>query len=245
MLRIIIDNRDKALFDACQERIHSYENLVLEISQLSLGDIEIYYDDVLLFIWERKTFSDLLGSIKDGRYNEQSQRLSSVYGHQKIVYLIEGIINQHLTDKKIIISTITSLMFYKGFHVFRTTSLFDSAECLLITCDKIFRNKQQNKDVYYLFTQSESSYTSLIKKEKKKNITTDNIGEIFLCQIPDISHTSASAIMQFANNDFYNLMNIVIENPDSLYTITIGTEKKRKISKKVVQQIISYLKSSG
>ena len=39
------------------------------------------------------------------------------------------------------------------------------------------------------------SYSSVVKKVKKDNITADNIGEIMLCQIPGISSTTAGAIM--------------------------------------------------
>ena len=40
---------------------------------------------------------------------------------------------------------------------------------------------------------SDKDYCSVVKKVKKDNITTENIGEIMLCQIPGIS--SASALM--------------------------------------------------
>ena len=53
-------------------------------------------------IIERKSLSDLIASIKDGRYNEQSYRLihsSGLYRHH-IVYLIEGGFAQHNQVKK-------------------------------------------------------------------------------------------------------------------------------------------------
>mgnify|MGYP003329847076 CR=1 FL=1 len=42
-------------------------------------------------------------------------------------------------------------------------------------------------------------YASMIKKEKKLNITPENIGDIILCQIPGISSTTAMAIMEKFN----------------------------------------------
>ena len=44
-----------------------------------------------LLIIERKSLNDLASSIKDGRYAEQSFRLSNIEHHNhNIVYLIEG-----------------------------------------------------------------------------------------------------------------------------------------------------------
>ena len=71
-MKVIIDEREKDLFEKCESiicssRIPSYVQLSKEV--LVLGDILIKTDDgkdVLLI--ERKSFSDLLASIKDGRY---------------------------------------------------------------------------------------------------------------------------------------------------------------------------------
>lgn len=47
--------------------------------------------DETLLIFERKSISDLLASLKDGRYEEQSYRLSgSNTNNHNIIYIIEG-----------------------------------------------------------------------------------------------------------------------------------------------------------
>ena len=48
-------------------------SIILEKDTLDIGDILIKTDDDLdVLLIERKSFSDLISSIKDGRYEEQS-----------------------------------------------------------------------------------------------------------------------------------------------------------------------------
>lgn len=243
MIRLVVDNRERELYDCCLQKIETYQNISIEMQQLPLGDIEVFLNDNLVFAWERKTFADLLSSIKDGRYSEQSHRLENVYGRQKVVYLLEGILNQYVSQKSLIISTIASLMFYKGFHVFRSTSVQDSADCILLSCAKILKNTLNKKPIYYETLHGSAEipeYSCVVKKEKKQNITSDNIHEIMLCQIPDVSHTSAKAIMNFAENDLHKLIEITRNSPEQLNTIVVG-DHKRKISKKIISRLIEYL----
>jgi len=55
--------------------------------------------------------------------------------------------------------------------------------------------------------ESDKDYIGVVKKVKKDNITSDNIDEIMLCQIPGISAASAIAIMQ----KFKTLTNLLKE----------------------------------
>jgi|688.fasta_scaffold18001_6 ERCC4-type nuclease len=86
------------------------------------------------------------------------------------------------------------------------------------------------------------NYCTVIKKNKKENITKENIGEIMLCQIPGVSSTIAIAIMKNYNS-FHGLMNDVNNNPkclDNLCT-TDKNGKQRKISKSAISSIIQFL----
>jgi ERCC4-type nuclease len=58
-----------------------YKNIVLSKEVLPLGDILFKTDnDTDILLIERKSFSDLLSSIKDGRYEEQSYRILNSSG---------------------------------------------------------------------------------------------------------------------------------------------------------------------
>uniref|UniRef100_A0A6C0J3H6 ERCC4 domain-containing protein n=1 Tax=viral metagenome TaxID=1070528 RepID=A0A6C0J3H6_9ZZZZ len=158
IMKIIIDERETALFEQCETLIrnsHTPSYIQLSKDVLNLGDILLKTDedkDVLLI--ERKTYPDLLSSIKDGRYEEQSYRLANASGFppHSIFYLIEGVNSQLYSslEKKIAFSAITTLQFFKGFSVHRTSSIKDSAEWLLYLSEKIERNFIKGVVPYYL-----------------------------------------------------------------------------------------------
>jgi len=140
---------------------------------LPLGDILIQTTegkDVLLI--ERKSFSDLLASIRDGRYDEQSYRLMHSGGFQlhNIIYLLEGMFSQtREKEKKLIYSSMTSLHYFKGFSVIRTASLRETAEWVVWTADKIDRDFLKGKIPSYLMRPA----VCVNKKVKEEEITTE------------------------------------------------------------------------
>jgi ERCC4-type nuclease len=251
-MKIILDNRESAFIEIFREKSVNHPNITWTIAQLSLGDMELYNDqDELLFVWERKTFSDLLSSIKDGRYKEQSYRLEHIHGSAKVIYLIEGIMSQlREHDKKIVISALTSISLKKRFHVWRSVNVHDSVQQFLGVCDKIAKDIAQGVFTYNTIhevsieavpSSAPASYGTLVKKNKKENITPENIGEIFLCQIPDVSTASANALMKYADGNFSQLMSIIQETPELLVDIKIEGPKPRKISKRVLTNIRTFL----
>jgi hypothetical protein len=157
-MRVIIDEREHALYEKCEalimaQRVASYVILSKEV--LPLGDILFKTDDGLdVLMIERKTFPDLLSSIKDGRYEEQSYRIlnSSGYPPHSVFYLLEGMFSSlhNPLEKKIILSATTSLQFFKGFSVHRTATVTESAEWILYMADKIEREFLKGKVPYYL-----------------------------------------------------------------------------------------------
>lgn len=156
-MKIILDEREHALYEKCQILIQgeqSRSTLSLSKEVLHLGDILIRDDnDKTLLIIERKSFADLLASIKDGRYEEQSYRLlrSSEMPPHSIIYVLEGMFSQlrFPNDKKIIYSAMTSLMFFKGFSVHRTATIQETAEWLLHLTEKIGKEMVKNREPYY------------------------------------------------------------------------------------------------
>ena len=78
-MKIIVDEREHALYDRLDARLSILKNpsfAILEKRVLPLGDILIETDEgKKVMLIERKTYTDLLASIKDSRYEEQSYRL--------------------------------------------------------------------------------------------------------------------------------------------------------------------------
>lgn len=71
-----------------------------------------------------------------------------------------------------------------------------------------YQNKVQNDSIIVsesgevnndISETTEKDYVGVVKKVKKDNITSDNIGEIMLCQIPGISSVTALAVMENSN----------------------------------------------
>jgi ERCC4-type nuclease len=103
--------------------------------------------------------------------------------------------------------------------------------------EKVKEEKEEEKE------NKEKDYCTVVKKVKKDNITTDNIGEIMLCQIPSISSTTALAILsQFKT--LPNLIKSIQEDETCLNAIctTDANGKNRKISKTAIASIIKFLK---
>jgi len=276
LMKIIIDEREKQLYDTCYSILlgkSTASHIILSKEVLPLGDILLRTDDdkdVLLI--ERKTFSDLFASIKDGRYEEQSYRLlhSSQIMPHSIIYLIEGVLSQLHTplEKKVLYSSMTSLNYFKGFSVHRSSGVRESAEWLLQMGEKIEKNFQKNKLPYYLtdpflnhfrskqrdssnndieiteenqIQTSSADYCRVVKKVKKDNINTENFGQIILCQIPGISSTTALAIMKNYST-FPDFIQKLQENPNCLDDVVYETNgKTRKISKSCIANIKNFL----
>ena len=250
-MNIIIDNRENYLINELNN-METKSNM--QIEQLNLGDIIIRDENNKdLLVFERKTYSDLLSSIKDSRLHEQSYRLSNTLeiNTHSIIYLLEGDINNYKSfEKKIIYSTITSLLYFKGFSVLRTRNVKESAELIVSMSEKIIKDKGRIPYIYIKQpiigdlsgnNATALDYCKVVKKVKKENVIKENIGEIMLSQIPGVSTVTAIAILK----DFDNFSQFILklkEDSEYLNNITIETNgKKRKINKPSIEKIKEYL----
>ena len=251
-IKIVIDCREKSLFQKCKQLLDKqslkFKNIFLCSKNLELGDIIITnLSDKELIIIERKTLNDLLSSIKDNRYREQGFRLDK-YNHpnHNIVYMIEGEnICEYYNDKDMIYSSMFSLFYFKGFSLFRSKDVEESAIIILNAAFKIL--KEEKRTPYYKHNimsekDDEKEYLTVVNKKKNANITKNNFGEIVLMQIPTVNITTASAIMSEYKN-INNLIDKIKENNKCLDGISYTTSKnqKRKISKTCIKNILEFL----
>ena len=156
---IKIDVREPELIRVVKEliaNIPSFKELEVIVETLPLGDIIISDKTDEKLIIERKSVADLLSSIKDGRYEEQSYRLNGLNHHNhNIIYLIEGDINKanRFKDSKIekltLYSAIFSLNYYKGFSVLRTFNIEETGIYICNTANKIRKSLMDNRLPYY------------------------------------------------------------------------------------------------
>ena len=155
---IRIDTRERDLIQAIQSLIISsppFKDTILVLEQLPLADIIICDDKEEKLIIERKTLKDLASSIKDGRYEEQSYRLSGInHPNHNIIYLIEGSMDKinmfkGNSDKTMLYSAMISLNYHKGFSVMRSASVEESAFVICNCALKIAKSELQGKTPFH------------------------------------------------------------------------------------------------
>jgi ERCC4-type nuclease len=277
---IKVDTREHDLLQKINYLVTSipiFKSIQVQSEVLPIGDIIISDEKDEKLIIERKSVNDLLSSIKDGRYEEQSYRLNGLNHHNhNIIYLIEGDVghvNRFKSDNRIekltLYSAMFSLNYYKGFSVFRSFSLEESATIICNMTYKLEKEAGTSKKAFYQninpiiektidlindtenhsilenndnIESSEKDYVSVIKKVKKENITPDNIGEIMLCQIPGISSVTALAIME-KYKTLPNLIKELESNNECLKDISNTNAKgqTRKINKTSIANIVKFL----
>jgi ERCC4-type nuclease len=197
----------------------------IKTERLPLGDIIIHDPaqgrDIVLF--ERKSLNDLAASIQDGRYKEQSFRLTQTtdFHNHNIIYIIEGDIARYNAkhsriSKSALQSAMVSLLYYKGFSVIRTMNVGETAEFILHFADKVakeralgpavpaYSNTLPCDDAIDATAERYSEVAS--KKEKRDYITRENIGEIMLAQVPGVSPKIATGIMKKYGGSVYEFL---------------------------------------
>jgi len=269
---IKVDTREAALLQQINNQvaiIPVFKSIKVQSETLPIGDVIINDDTEDKLIIERKTVADLLSSIKDGRYEEQSYRLNGLNHHNhNIVYLIEGDVNKvnrfkpdNQVEKLTLYSAMFSLNYYKGFSVFRSFTLDETANIICNMAYKMgkdlskqpyFQNKvkvvENETGEYVTINASDETdvtdkdYIGVVKKVKKDNITPDNIGEIMLCQIPGISSVTALAVME----KYKTIPNLIKElelNNDSMKDLSYTNAKGqvRKVNKTCIANIVKFL----
>lgn len=249
-MRIEIDVREKDLIDIVKTINIMNGNYEIIIKALPIGDIIIYDDqNNERIIIERKSLYDLASSIKDGRYKEQSFRLTNCNIHNhNIIYLIEGDLNTYnekkgRMDKNTLLSACITLNHYKGFSTWRTQSLNETASYIIQLCNKMKKMDTSENSYYDIGMTSKINETSYCEvssapREKKKNINENNICEIMLSCLPGVSVKSAQALLE-KYGSMKNLIQAIESDDEELKNINIEstTGKTRKIGKNVLESL--------
>ncbi len=167
MLLIKVDYREKDLIALLQLMTGDENNgdsIKIKVDNLKIGDVAFIETDKdgnergnELLLFERKSLNDLAASIKDGRYAEQSFRLDGYQfvPNHNIVYIIEGDISRYRENKftrinkKTLLSSMFSILYYKGFSVARTMNVLETSELVWSWADKLEREMASGKKMPY------------------------------------------------------------------------------------------------
>jgi ERCC4-type nuclease len=236
-MHLIFDERETTLYDKCIELLPKFDKGI-QISKkvLTLGDILLVKNSdsdneigpKIEYLFERKSLSDLVASIKDGRYEEQSYRLihASNVVPSRIMYLIEGMFSQirNPQEKKMIYSGMTSLSAFKGFQVLRTCSLTETAEFLLHFTDKIVRDQKKGKVLY------SSSSTQTLNPTPILDATSG--------EEPKNGETQEKNEVELQENISSDLIPILIPNNPENYCTVVKKVKKENVTKENMGEIL-------
>ena len=147
-MKLFVDSREpNGLIEMLKVRVPN-----IELGNLDIGDFIIKTDDDdVVMIFERKSLSDLISSIKDGRYTEQSFRLTeNPLPNRYIYYIIEGNIVDFINKnnektRKMLFSSMLSLSYTKGFSLLRASGWLETAEFVIRFMEKLGGGKTHLK----------------------------------------------------------------------------------------------------
>ena len=229
---LIIDTREGKLIELIKKTPSM--SIPYEIKNLQIGDIIISsskFPEKSLII-ERKCMTDMIASIKDGRYKEQKLRLqaeiansitpSSTIPNTRICYLIEGNISdlRSSNDKPLFYGSMVSSIFRDTIPLLRTHSLNE-------TLDLIIRlHERMNKDITDFFSKENKinhNNTTIIKNET----------------ILETENKIAIPEQNVSNIQIDNTINTITEQqePNNLYLQSIKKCKKENLTPKLWNQI--------
>lgn len=199
-MELIIDIREQSLINEINLRdLDKYAELIdIKKEQLDLADIHIKYKN-FFYVFERKTPSDLISSIKDGRYKEQKKRLLSNINIANITYIIEGdtVLSNNKYNANILHGSYLHTMFRDNIRIVYTKNIIETASFIMILCGKLLDNPDKFINNVSIENNKES-YTDFLKLKQKKIANIDiNICYIMqLSQIPNISNVIAKNIVE-------------------------------------------------
>lgn len=224
-MNIRIDCREKDLSNQLTDL-----NYIIE--KLEIGDLIIETEQNIIVI-ERKTCSDLISSILDGRFKEQKKRLLQFKQESikncSIVFLIEQ--NNYPSQfKKHLQSSLINLNFLYNFKIIYSKNTAESAEYIKCLLQKDFINET-------IELKTEEQLTSL--KKFKKNCGYSDFVKMINC-IDGISINTCLAIEKNGIDNMSTLIEILKNNPESLLNIKIN--EKKSITKNLINKLKSGLK---
>ena len=246
-----IDHRESGI----KQFIDEYKfNLPYEYENLVHGDFQLLNTEgEIQYIFERKSLTDLLASIKDGRYHNQKARLFQQYDCKQIFYIIEGKVSWDAEWKgfkapsnKIIQSSIINTLIRDKIACFFTADLKDTYQLLLQICSRYYEDPSKYKFIKNS-TNSEENSSCVNTTEQTKVMTsnTDDATKIFsaiLCQIPGLNQTSVSCFIERWKHlqDMYDELRPLSHQQqyDLLATFKVNN---RRISKRIIENVLRFM----
>lgn len=226
-----LDYRERGLFDELKSKI---EESRLKLIPLDVGDILFKVNDTAVLILERKTQSDLISSITDGRFRNQKERLTM--SGLPVCYLIEDERGKRTCDKKerMYRGSLVNLIFCHKFNVLHTKSVGDTANYLFDIYNKIKSGKITfgTSDTFGKIPDAQ-----LVSKSKAGSNVPPIVSQLSLIRGVSVNMAKTIAEVYSTPKDLILALNEGGEN--LLATIMYGSKKIGKaISKRIYETYI-------
>ncbi len=201
---LIIDNREKDLKSVFKDA---------EFKNLDLGDIQINYikdgKEELFLLIERKTMSDLIASVNDGRYREQKKRLlESGIPKERIMYLLEGSSDNIPGHFKTLFGMIINTLFRDQLKVLRFINVEETIYFIKRIVEKLNKN--------------DTDILNLIKNTQKKGDNLNDSSKKDLIELNKDSNQDSN--QESINNELEN------QDTNLEYLSTIKLKKKDNLT---------------
>ena len=154
-VQIQLDYREQALLDVLRQMITTAGKTDIELvvpANLQVGDINLLVIGDLgqtlrqLYI-ERKSYADLIASIKDGRYKEQKLRLQSMCAQNiwptRFIYLIESGTQPDETTGSLFYGSWVSMALRDNIPVIRVLSMVEGARFICRLADRLVKDSNE------------------------------------------------------------------------------------------------------
>ena len=258
-LKLEIDYREKKLIELLKTANNSrLDKIELTTPNLEVGDIIINYHHITKtkeetqykMIIERKSVSDLMSSIKDGRYKEQKMRISSCQSEDNTkgikcqsFYLIEGNVNnikfRKKQNSKGIYGSWISMMFRDNIKMIRTWDLEETSVFIMRLIDRILKNPKElwNNQLLPLTTISSSSPKENTNTNINTITNTNTITNINKQQLLEKENIKKITLQLDRKTEKHNKDNVTIIKNGSSNEVINDTEPLKKVKDDTLKQI--------
>ncbi len=233
--QIEIDYREHALIELLKK--NSNEPLSFQTENLAIGDIVCKSGNTIDFCIERKTIADLASSIKDGRHQEQMNRILECVSPNRCCYIIEGKIPEVEKPFNMPVSTIygaiINKMFRDGVFIINTTNLSDTARFIKELTTRYLGGKLNYE------TKGNDIYVQTPRK--KGTISVPVCFSHQLSTIPSISSVKINAIMEKFNSMREFISYLEKEDDPKKFLETLVLKNGRKLGKSSASKILEFI----
>ena len=241
-MSVIVDARERDLISEIDDmnemnEMNGIDVMKITVKQLDLGDIIITSEcSTYRLLVERKTKSDLLASLKDGRYSEQKIRIKDQLNEGSIscaCYLIEEN-KKDKVNEELCRSVLLSIALRDNITIIYSKNTYETAQWICTMRKKISNKKfmdQLNNNIGDNNSDKLICITPFAKRGK--NINKDTLYIAQLMQIPGISEKVAIEFSKTYDN-IIDFIKSIRNNPESIANIKISN---RRFGMKRVQKI--------